>query len=169
MGSSFVGLGDQIPEDKQTEWIGESYGFWAKDTPLLIWLTAMGEVVDELQSAPVWLKSMRKDWNDAFNGVGCVVTGFEENLREDERRKILLDVALKTLERLLVLGGDYRRAFPSTVGLDETFSGVRPLQLSDKVGLIELGSNVARLLKGEIKTGERGPLAWGYGPRREVI
>lgn len=166
MGTSYVSLGEEIPEDKQTEWVGVTYGFWAADAPLLIWLTAMGEIVDDLPNAEPWLQALRNDWRDAFNGVGCVVTGFDGEPLDQTQREVLFKVVTATTERLLAFGGDYRLAFPSTEGMDLTVSGPRPLELREKVGLIELGANLARLLKGTVKTGEHRPQAWGYAPDR---
>lgn len=164
MGSSYVDLGEKIPADRQTPWLGETYGFWVKDYPLLVWLSALGEIVDEQTEIPEWLKEMRERWKDAYQAVGCVVTGFEDYLIDDDRRLLHYPLVIKTLERLLENGGDYERAFPSTKQLNDGFPGPQPLGLSVKVGLIELGTNIGSLLLGYARGGEHTGRCFGYAP-----
>jgi len=164
VGSSWVGLGQPIPEDEQTEWLGMTYGFWVKDRPLLIWLTALGELVDESPDVPDRLRSMRAEWISPYNGAGCVYTYFDEYVTDEERCSTLFPLVMSTLQRLLDVGGDYHLAFSATRKWSSDADSDQPLRLGEKIGLIEVGANLARLLRGVIHAGEHARTRWGYAP-----
>ena len=166
MGSSWVGQGKEIPEGKQAPWLGVTYGFWVKDGPLEIWLTALGQLIDEARDAPEWLKSLRAKWNEGAQGAGCIYTGLEDHVRDDERSAVLRSYVVRAVERLLAHKGDYFEAFPATRQCEDIPPLSRaPLQLSAKLGLIEIGAAFARLLSNDIRSGEHDPFAWGWGPQ----
>lgn len=165
MASSWVGLGKEIPEDEQAPWLGVSYGFWVKDGPLDIWLTALGQTIDEAEDAPDWLRSLRTNWYDAHQGGGCVPTCLEDHVTDDQRAALLRRYVVRAIERLLAFGGDYFEAFSATRQCQDIAPLNRaPLRLNAKLGLIEVGAAFARLLSDDIRTGEHQSFAWGYGP-----
>lgn len=163
MGSSWVSMETPIPEDKQNAWLGAHYGFWAKDAQLLIWLAALGEIIDEVDGRPHWLKKLRAEWDGAYCGVGCVDTCFNEYLTDESRCQELLIHVQATVQRLLDHQGDFHRAFPGTKQRDD-LERDGPIPIGEKVGVIEIGSNLARLLQGSFHGGEHSPVRWGHAP-----
>lgn len=166
VGSSFVSRGREIPEDKQFPWLGTEYGFWVKDGPMQIWLAALAQMIDETKDAPEWLKSLRNEWDHAAQPVGCIYTGLEEHVQGGERASILRGYVIRTVERLLAHKGDYFEAFSNTLRCEDMSPlSLAPLQLTAKLGVIEIGSAFARLLSDEIRSGQHDPFAWGWGPQ----
>ncbi|MCW3848123.1 hypothetical protein OF829_12805 [Sphingomonas sp. LB-2] len=131
-----------------------------------IWLAALGQMIDETEDAPQWLKTLRAEWNDGAQGAGCVYTGLEEHVPNSERASVLRSFVIRTVERLLAHKGDYFEAFPDTLRCEDMSPlSLAPLQLTAKLGVIEIGNAFARLLSDEIRSGEHGSFAWGWGPQ----
>lgn len=177
MGSHFISIGEKIPEDQQTPWVGETYGFWVSPDPYVRWFTACGAMIDRTPSAPDWLRSVRAEWAmhlEAEAGSGVGGGGLEAARQYPDGRRVLFEIAVATLEKLLDAGGDLYKAFPE-VQLKETdpqrsFS----LRFSDKLGLLEVGANFLRLVLGggfqreHFVGGFSGesfpPMKYGYAP-----
>ena len=166
MASTWVGLEKEIPEAEQSPWLGITYGIWVKDGPLEIWLAALGQTIDESEDAPAWLETLRAGWCDGPQPAGCVHTGLAEHVVDDERAATLRRHVVHTIERLLDHRGDYFSAFSATRQCKDLAPHSRaPLQLTAKLGLIEVGAAFARLLSNDIRSGEHSSFAWGWGPQ----
>lgn len=167
MGSSWVSLGEVIPDDQRSVWHGKTYGFWAKDGPLIDWYAAMGEVITANAAAPDWLKELGAHWLtlNELSGAGYVPDQLKESIVDEQRRLAVIEAASDVMQRALDSGGDYYRAFPST--MPKCTCGKCPtpsLTLGQKIGFLEVGSNFARLLCGFTKHGQASSGTFGISP-----
>lgn len=164
LGTSFLSMNEVIPEDRR-QCLVEHYGVWAVETPLVAWFKSLAVVIAERAAIPDWLAELRDIWSafDPSLGGGCVYDQSHAFVTTPGRRNLMLEVASATLQRLLDHAGDFHEAFPVTLPTCTCPDCRAPLQLSDKVGIIEIGAVYTRLVAGQ---GERpadcAPSTVGY-------
>ena len=94
MGASFVRFG--------------GHGFWSRDGFVEDWLQQLIGEIDGLSTRPEWLVRARDHWHlqstAGFNG--CVDCSFDELLSEQSRRDLVLELALRVLERASMTRGE---------------------------------------------------------------
>ncbi|WP_139338236.1 hypothetical protein [Micromonospora avicenniae] len=129
-----------------------SYGFWARDGLLEVWLQALAEVVPT--HAPAWLHNAQRHWQEqARTGFqGSIDVGLDALLTSQDRVEVarrLTDQAQEHLNRLAGRTG----CIPATwlnerrVGGTDTWTGDLDLQ-----PIRQIANAFAALIRGDLRT-----------------
>lgn len=104
MGSSFVSLEEAVPADKQNIWLGDTYGFWAADGPLIDWYVALAETIAADETALAWLRELGEYWFqlDGNSGAGYVPDRLKDFATDSARKAVLIEISTRTMQRALI-------------------------------------------------------------------
>lgn len=74
------------------------FGFWARDADLEIWLTTLVDELKNLSTLKPWQESLARYWREqATIDAGCISTGLDEFITDNERKAIVLSFARNAL------------------------------------------------------------------------
>ncbi len=99
MGSSFTRFRDR--------------GFWTRDSKLEVWLHLLVREIDALSNPPNWLPQVREHWliQSTIGFQGCVSAKLDDFATDEDRTRVLLELAHKTRERLEQFGETVPKEF----------------------------------------------------------
>ncbi len=121
--------------------------FEARDPVLEVWLRLIVDEIDALAEAPDWLRTTREDWQlmatEEF-GFG-VVPDLDRVAAVDERRKTVLELSERALERLKTFGDPIPKETLNALGAGKPGEGF-PRDLDAKI-FLEPAQAFVELLK----------------------
>lgn len=74
-------------------------GFWANDFYLEVWVYYFVKEIEKINSPiPVWLQELKQDWLKmaTVGMLGSINLSLDSYVTDEERKKVLLDIAKKT-------------------------------------------------------------------------
>ena len=126
-------------------------GFWAGESGIQLWLTALSQEIEAQEAAPEWVRAAGRAWLDeALHGFGAIRARVDEYVKGAENAELLATIASRAVQKLEAMATEGK----TRIGL-ETF-GLRvegSLQANAKMSLeyvIVVGRTFVAMLRGEM-------------------